>query len=60
METLWSKITQETAEELLDLACHCTKIPNENLYLINVTTVRDIITTFMERELESYKFKEKK
>lgn len=58
MEPLWSKITPEMADKLLNCASHSYAVEDGIHFLVNRTAIRDILHTFMEEYLESYEFKD--
>jgi hypothetical protein len=59
VESLWTKLTVELAEDLLNKACFSYKVDNGEHFLVNRTAVRDMLHIFIEENLESYEFKKR-
>lgn len=56
MDSLWKVISKDMSKELLENAAHVWPV-GDSTYIINTTTIQDILISFVEQKLESYEFK---
>lgn len=57
MEPLWKSVTPEMAEQLLNQAAFAYAVEDNVHYMVTLTTIRDIICTYVEQNMESYELK---